>query len=84
MAAGDESLVHLIHTVWSGVLTALGGLIVWNWNRLVKEVDKKVDRSEITQLREDLRQRWQAQDQVQKESRTRLDAIYKLLARRVR
>jgi hypothetical protein len=82
MANGDDSFIHLFHTVWSGVLTVFGGLIVWNWKRLVDQVDGKVDKTEVETLRKELRDRWVAQDSMHQENRTRLDAIYQLLARK--
>lgn len=87
----DDNIVHLIHTVWSAALTVFGGIVVWNWNRLVKEVDSKADKSEVTQLREDLQNRWDQQDKLNRsrdeqqerqhrENRSRLDTVLTMLA----
>jgi hypothetical protein len=75
MANGDDTLIHLIHTLWSAVLSAFGGLIVWNWNKLSKEVDTKADKTDVGQLRSDLVERWRQQDALQAEIRQRLDRI---------
>lgn len=48
---------------------------MWNWNRLTKEIDEKADKSEVTQLRSDLAERWRQQDTIQAENRKRLDRI---------
>ena len=79
MANGDDSLVHLFHTIWSAGLTLLGaafmGIVKWNWSRLTKELDGKLDKSSFDDLREDLSHRWEQQDKMHAENRQRLDRI---------
>ena len=63
----DESLIHLIHTLWSGALTLLvasiGWLLRWNWNKINKEVDLlkqemdgKVDKIDLKEVADQLRE----------------------------
>jgi hypothetical protein len=79
MANGDDSWIHIVHTLWSAALTALLGLAGWNWKSLTDRVESKADRTELDTLREDLAS-WKGDQQTQhKENRDRLDNIYKLL-----
>lgn len=75
----DDSF-RIAHTIWSGALSVLGGLIVWNWNRLNKQVDGKADKTEVQTLREDIAGWRQSQETQHAENRSRLDDIYQLLA----
>jgi Mg2+/Co2+ transporter CorB len=79
MQAGDDDLIHFIHTIWSAALTALGGIVWWsfrwNWNRLCELVDKKADKDEVDSFKEEIRS-WKEEQQSQhRENRQRLDAI---------
>lgn len=71
----SDVAIHWFHTIWSGILTFVGGLVVWNWNRLNKQIDEKASKSEVQQLRDELKERWRAQDQMHSENRRRLDQI---------
>lgn len=97
MTEPDDSIIHLVHTLWSAAITGLiavfWAVVKWNWNKLNTTLDGKVDRSEMDQLRASLKERWDQQDQVaadrderqeqqHKENRARMDAIYQLLAKR--
>lgn len=83
MANGGDSLIHWVHSAWlaGGTLItgAFMGIVKWNWNRVVKQIDDKADKSEVTQLREDLSARWETQDRMHTENRGRLDQIYQEL-----
>ena len=61
MAGPDDSLVHLLHTAWSGALTllvaALGWFMRWNWNRLVTELDSKADKDALEAVEADMNRR---------------------------
>lgn len=72
----DDNTVHLIFSLWCAALTIIGVLFMWMWNRLVKQVDDKAEKTEVTQLRDDLRERWITQDKMHAENRTRLDRIF--------
>jgi hypothetical protein len=88
MSNGDDSLIHLIHTIWSGALTVLAGALIaivkWNWTKLsdkVEQIDKgKVDKDALELLRDDLKERWRSQDQLQVLASKRLDDIFHLIA----
>jgi hypothetical protein len=72
----EDSIIHIVFALWSGSLTVLGVLIMWIWNRLIKQVDDKVDKYEVEQLRKDLQERWVTQDKMHRENRVRLDRIF--------
>lgn len=61
MANADDSVIHLIHTVWSGALTLLvaviGWFMRWNWNRIVTELDGKADRETVLDVKADFERR---------------------------
>lgn len=61
MASPDDSIIHLVHTVWSGVLTLLlavvGWFMRWNWNRLVTELDSKADKAALEVVKADIDRR---------------------------
>lgn len=89
----DDDLIHLLLGVCIFLVGALEGVIVWNWRRMVHEIENKVDKDEIEQLRADLQSRWSTQDQLaqsrderqdrqHRENRSRMDEIYQLLAGR--
>lgn len=70
----DDFNIHVGFAVWSALLTALGGFIVWNWNRLVKQqddlgdkLDTKVDRAELVQLRQDIQNAQDARERARLE-----------------
>lgn len=82
MANGDDSWIHLILEIWTGVLTTLGGLFWWNFSRMADTLDRKAEKEEVATLREDIAL-WRADQQQQHaENRQRLDMIMQALGRR--
>lgn len=77
--ASDGSIFTVVHSIWTGILTLLAGLILWNWNKvnddikdLSQEIKSKVDRDDWNS--------WKVEQQVQhRENRERLDDILKLM-----
>lgn len=73
MASADDSIIHLVHTVWSGVLSVLmlvvGWFVRWNWNRIVTELDKKADKEALDVVKQDMDRRHDEMLQVLKEIR---------------
>lgn len=65
----------LAHTVWSGLLSLLGVLILWNWKQLNKRVDDKADRKELDQLRTDMNSYLTQSQRQHTDNTRRLDEI---------
>jgi hypothetical protein len=76
----DETLIHWLFGAWSWVLSLLGGILMWNWNKLTTDVDRKADHSDLEQLRAEFYEGREAQERMHTENRRRLDDIYQLLA----
>lgn len=84
MSTEQDSLVHIIHTVWSLALSALGALLLWIIDGFSKKIDRKADKDEVAQLRNDMAE-WRKEQAAQhSENRARLDMIVGALGRRGR
>lgn len=81
----SDETIHLIHTIWSAILTGavtgLGTIGFWLLKRFVKKVDDKLDKAEFAQLRSDLSERWVLQDKMWQRQDDRLDRVLQGLAR---
>ena len=71
----DIDPIHTVHSIWSAVLTLLGGIGTMFIKNLRDELKQKVDRTEVEQLRSDLSEWKSAQEEQHKENRERLDRI---------
>lgn len=65
----------IANTIWSAILTLLGGLIVMFVKRTADTVKEKVDRSELLNLRNEIRDWKENQERQHAENRARLDQI---------
>lgn len=90
----EDSLIHLIHTVWSAGLTALlallGGIVKWNWTRLADRVEQiaglhedKADKNEVTQMGDRLAKLIGDMDTRAQADRTRMANDIQLLVGKV-
>jgi hypothetical protein len=65
----------IAHNIWNALLTLLGGLIVMFVKRTADTVRDKVDRSELLNLRDEIRDWKENQERQHTENRARLDQI---------
>ena len=76
----DDTILHWALGLWSGLLTVLGALVGWSWNKMNSQIDGKADQEDVDQLRESFREQQEVQERMHRENRERLDDIYQLLA----
>jgi HAMP domain-containing protein len=46
---------NIIHGIWASIVSAIGGLAIWNGKRLVQKIDEKVDQSDFDDHRDIVR-----------------------------
>jgi hypothetical protein len=77
-----QSGFQIFHTTWTAVITVAGGIVAFFTKRLVDQVDQKADKSDVTDLKQDIREFMQAQAEQHKSNTGRLDQIIMELGRR--
>ena len=82
MATPDSGdMFQIFHSIWSAVLTLLGGLILWNLKSMKSDIDSKAQKDEVSQLREDIADWKKEQWDMHRDNTRRLDKVLDHLAR---
>jgi hypothetical protein len=82
MSDDPQTGIQIFHTVWTAVITVAGAIVAFFTKRTIDEIDQKADRSEVTSIKQDIRDFIVAQAEQHKANTTRLDQIIMELGRR--
>jgi hypothetical protein len=50
-----DSTIHTLHTLWSLILSAAGALLMFFLNRTIKQLDGKAEKSEVAEVKDDIK-----------------------------
>lgn len=67
--------LQVVHTLWTAAITVAGGIVAFFTKRLVDDVAQKADKSEITEIKEAIRDFLARQDRQHQVNTDRLDKI---------
>jgi hypothetical protein len=82
MSDDPQTGIQIFHTVWTAVITVAGAIVAFFTKRTIDEIDQKADRSEVTSIKQDIRDFMVAQAEQHKSNTSRLDQIIMELGRR--
>lgn len=78
----DPSELQTIHTFWTATITVGVAIVAFFTKRLINEVDKKADKSELNDLKEVVSDFLERQDRQHAANTGRLDQILLTLSER--
>jgi len=74
--------LQAVHYIWTAVITAGGAIVAFFTKRLVDEVDRKADKSEVDELKQDIKDFLERNATQHTDNTKRLDQILLTLSDR--
>ena len=71
----DPNEFQILHTLWTAAITVGGGVVAFFTKRVIDSVDQKADKSDVVELKQDIKDFLEQQRRQHESNTQRLDQI---------